>query len=86
MRVVVAGAGSIGSLLAAHLAGRRRHGPDATGGARRRLLRVRDHGEARRDAVRRVEHWKAIKVQELFAEHVVPVIERDAEGAAVGAP
>ena len=33
-----------------------------------------------------VEHWKAIKAHELFAEHVVPVIQRDAEGAAVGAP
>ena len=24
-----------------------------------------------------VEHWKAIKAQELFAEHVVPVIQRE---------
>jgi hypothetical protein len=31
-----------------------------------------------------VEHWKAIKAQELFAEHVVPVIQRDAEGARGG--
>jgi hypothetical protein len=32
-----------------------------------------------------VEHWKAIKAQELFAEHVIPVIQREVEGAAVGA-
>ena len=24
-----------------------------------------------------VEHWKAIKAQELFAEHVIPVIQRE---------
>ena len=32
-----------------------------------------------------VEHWKAIKAQELFAEHVVPVIQRETEAVAVEA-
>jgi alkanesulfonate monooxygenase SsuD/methylene tetrahydromethanopterin reductase-like flavin-dependent oxidoreductase (luciferase family) len=32
-----------------------------------------------------VEHWKAIKAQELFADHVIPVIQRETEAAAVGA-
>jgi len=31
------------------------------------------------------EHWKAIKAQELFAEHVVPVIQRETGAVAVEA-
>jgi hypothetical protein len=32
-----------------------------------------------------VEHWKAIKAQELFAEHVIPVIQRETGAVAVEA-
>jgi alkanesulfonate monooxygenase SsuD/methylene tetrahydromethanopterin reductase-like flavin-dependent oxidoreductase (luciferase family) len=31
------------------------------------------------------EHWKAIKAQELFAEHVMPVIQRETGAVAVEA-
>ena len=32
-----------------------------------------------------VDHWKAIKAQELFAEHVIPVIQRETGAVAVEA-
>jgi alkanesulfonate monooxygenase SsuD/methylene tetrahydromethanopterin reductase-like flavin-dependent oxidoreductase (luciferase family) len=32
-----------------------------------------------------VAHWKAIKAQELFAEHVIPVIQRETGAVAVEA-
>ena len=32
-----------------------------------------------------VDHWKAIKAQELFAEHVIPVIQRETGPVAVEA-
>jgi hypothetical protein len=32
-----------------------------------------------------VEHWKAIKAQELFAGHVIPAVRRETEAAAVPA-